>query len=187
MFFTLNLESFLSVSSNFKVCSPFLLSFESLHLLCFYLLTRCWTGSCSNSFVTLDFSECSECSFHMGKIKFPLSWLLPTAEYLLSVVHQWAFLHSPAAGQPSQCRRRNEGWCGFVWVFFSLCCSMKCGIHLFTNISISVVGAAGLTCKWQRVTWSKPHISHNSSRRLVKTWKQEVGRAYLIFTSHSEA
>lgn len=71
--------------------------------------------------------------------------------------------------------------------FFSLCCSMKCGIHLFTNISISVVGTAGLTCKWQGVTWSRPHVSHNSSRRLVKTSKQEVGRAYLFFTSHSEA
>lgn len=73
-----------------------------------------------------------------------LFWLL-AAEYLLSVVHQGAFLHSPAAGQSSQCRRRNEGWCGFAWVRHS----MKCGIHLFTNISISVVGTAGLTWKWQ--------------------------------------
>ena len=38
-----------------------------------------------------------------------------------------------------------------------------------------------LTCKWQRVTWSRPHVSHNSTWRLVETSKQEVGRAYLLF------
>lgn len=34
----------------------------------------------------------------------------------------------------------------------------------------------------------RPHVSHNSSRRLVKSSKQEVGRAYLIFfRSHLKA
>lgn len=81
---------------------------------CFDQAIRGITGNCSNIFTTWDIKLWRKWSF---KWTFLSLWLFPTAKYVLSVVHQWAFLHSPAAGQPSQCRRRDEGWCGFVWVF----------------------------------------------------------------------
>ena len=98
-----------------------LLSFVSVHC-CVSLL---WHVAKQETVPTVSWlqtiSECYECTFNVKivreNIKCLLQWFPHTAEHLLSVVHHWKFLHSPAAGQPSQCRRRNEGWCGFVWVF----------------------------------------------------------------------
>lgn len=46
---------------------------------------------------------------------------------------------------------QTRGWRSvcFRGGFLSLCCSLKCGIRLFTNISTSVIGTVRLTCKWQ--------------------------------------
>lgn len=60
----------------------------------------------------------------------------------------------------------NEVWHPLVYQYLNFSCTS---------------GGEGLTCKWQGETWPRPHVSHNSSRRLVQSSKQEVGRAYLIF------
>lgn len=96
------------------------------------------------------------------------------------MVHQWAFLYSPAAGQPSQCRRRNEGWCGFVWVFSHFAAQWSVAFTCLPISQFQLYEQRGWHVN-DRVTWFRPHVSHNSSRRLVKTSKQEVGRALSDF------
>lgn len=117
----------------------------SVFLTFFWNCTCCQTGTCSNSFITGDFSQCCSCNVKKceGKTKFPLCFSLQQNTSSLWSINEPFYIHLLQGSRVNADEGMKVGavLCGFS-PFFR--CSMKCDIHLFTNISISVV-RRGLT------------------------------------------